>query len=62
MQRAIAFVAQMDDRALSAPASEVLQACEQQALDTGRDLLRTTLEHAIQTRIDQAAVGRSQAG
>jgi hypothetical protein len=54
MLRAIAFVAQMHDLALSAPAGQVLEACEQQALDSGRGLLRATMQQAVQTRINQA--------
>jgi hypothetical protein len=54
MLRAIAFVAQMNDLALSAPAGQLLDRCEGQALEAGRDLLRTTLQQAVQTRIDQA--------
>ena len=56
MRHAITFIAQMHDLALSAPPGKVLDLCEQQALDTGRDLLQTTLRQAIQTRIDQAEV------
>lgn len=53
IERAIAFVAEMHDLALVAPAGHVLDQCEQQALDTGRDLLRLTLQDALQTRIDR---------
>ena len=54
MERALAFVAQMHDLALSAPPGQVLDLCEGQALDAGRDLLQTTLQQALQTLIDQA--------
>jgi len=54
MLRALAFVAQMHDFALSAPAGQVLHACEAQALDAGRDVLRATLQDAVQSRIDHA--------
>jgi hypothetical protein len=54
MRRALAFVAQLHDLALSAPPGQVLAACEQQALASGRDLLLVTLEQALQARVDQA--------
>ncbi len=54
MERALAFVAQMHDLALSAPPGQKLDLCEGQALDAGRDLLQTTLQQALQTLIDQA--------
>jgi hypothetical protein len=54
MLQALAFVAQMHDLALAAPAGQVLDACEQQALGSGRELLRNTLQQAVQARIDQA--------
>lgn len=54
MLRAVAFVAQMHDLALSAPTGQVLQVCETQAVDAGRELLRTTLQGAVQSRVDQA--------
>jgi hypothetical protein len=54
MLRAFAFVAQMHDLALSAPAGQVIDACEQQALGAGRDLLRATMEEAVQARVNQA--------
>ena len=54
MLRALAFVAQMNDLALSAPAGQVLDLCEGQALESGRDLLQATLQQAVQLRIDQA--------
>jgi hypothetical protein len=54
MLRALAFVAQMHDLALSAPAGQVLNACETQALDDGRDLLRATIQEAVQSRVNHA--------
>jgi len=60
MLRAIAFVAQMNDLALAAPAGQVLDQCEGQALATGRDLLQTTLQQAVQLRIDQAEAKKGQ--
>jgi hypothetical protein len=54
MQGAIAFIAQMNDLALQAPPGQVLDLCEQQALGAGRDLLRSSLQQAVQARADQA--------
>jgi hypothetical protein len=54
MLQALAFVAQMHDLALSAPSGQVLDLCEQQALESGRNLLVRTVQQAVQTRIDQA--------
>lgn len=54
IEQAIAFVAQMRDLALSAPAGRVLDQCEGHALEVGRDLLRTTLQQAVQTSTDHA--------
>ena len=54
MLRAVAFVAQMHDLALSAPPGQVLTACESQALDAGRDVLRATIQDAVQSRVDHA--------
>lgn len=54
MRRPLAFVAQMHDLAQSAPAGQVLNACEHQALVHGRDLMQATLQLAVQARIDQA--------
>jgi hypothetical protein len=60
MLQAFAFVAQMHDLALSAPAGQVLDVCEQQALGSGRQLLRSTMEQAVQARIDQAEDKKGQ--
>jgi hypothetical protein len=54
IEQAIAFVAQMHDLALTAPAGHVLDHCEGQILDRGRDFLRATLEQAVQSRTDAA--------
>ncbi len=54
MRCALAFVAQLHDLALAAPPGQVLDLCEQQALDGGRALLQAALRQAVQTRIDQA--------
>jgi hypothetical protein len=54
IQRAVAFVAEMHSLAQTAPDGHVLHACEGHALDAGRDLLRSTLQQAVQTRIDHA--------
>ena len=54
IERAIAFVTQMRDLALNATPGQVLDRCEGLALGTGRDLLRTTLQQAVQTSIDHA--------
>jgi hypothetical protein len=54
MVRALTFVAQMHDLAPSAPPGQVLEACEQRALASGRDLLLATLQQALQARVDQA--------
>jgi len=54
LEAAIAFVAEMHHLALTAPAGQVLPLCEQQALGPGRDLLRATLQRAVQARADQA--------
>jgi len=54
IERAIAFVSGLHALALAAPEGQVLQACEQQALDQGRDLLRSALQQAVQARIGSA--------
>jgi hypothetical protein len=62
MERALAFVAQMHDLALSAPFGQVLDLCEGQALAAGRELMQTTLQQALQTRIDQAEEKKGRHG
>jgi hypothetical protein len=54
MERAIAFVAQMHDLALNSPLGQVLEVCEQQALGNGRDLLRETMQQAVQASVHAA--------
>jgi hypothetical protein len=54
IQQAVAFVAEMHALAQTAPNGHVLHACEGHALDAGRDFLRSTLQQAVQTRIDHA--------
>ncbi len=54
IQRAIAFVAEMHSLAQDCPEGQVLHACEGHALDTGRALLRLTLQQAVQARVDAA--------
>ena len=54
IETAIAFVAEMHQLAQTAPASQVISLCEGQALDQGRALLRSTLQDAVQARIDSA--------
>ena len=52
IEAAISFVAEMHQLAQTSPAGQVIPLCEGQALDKGRDLLRSTLQDAVQTRID----------
>ena len=54
IEQAVAFVAEMHSLAQTAPEGHILHACEAQALDAGRDLLRATLQQAVQHRIDHA--------
>jgi hypothetical protein len=54
IEAAIAFVAEMRQLAQTAPVGQVISLCEGQALDQGRALLRSTLQDAVQTRIDSA--------
>ena len=62
IERAIAFVAELHDLALTAPSGQVLDHCEGQALNRGRDLLRATLQEAVQARIDTAEVKKGRRG
>ena len=62
IERAIAFVCEMHDLALVAPSGQVLDQCEQQAMDRGRDLLRDTLQEAVQARIEAAEVKKGRPG
>lgn len=52
IEAAIAFVAEMRQLAQTAPVGQVISLCEGQALDQGRALLRSTLQDAVQARID----------
>jgi hypothetical protein len=54
IEAAISFVAEMHQLAQTAPVGQVISLCEGQALDQGRSLLRSTLQDAVQTRIDSA--------
>jgi len=54
IETAIAFVSEMHALAQTAPSGHVLSLCEQQALLQGRDVLRATLQNAVQARIAQA--------
>jgi hypothetical protein len=54
IERAVAFVAEMHSLAQVAADGQVLHACEGHALDQGRDLLRLTLQQAVQARVDAA--------
>lgn len=54
IEAAISFVAEMRLLAQTAPSGQVLSLCEGQALDQGRSLLRSTLQHAVQARVDSA--------
>ena len=54
IERAVAFVAEMHSLAQATPDGQILQACEGHALDAGRDLLRLTLQQAVQARVDAA--------
>jgi len=64
IERAIAFVTQLNDLALAAPAGHVLDACELQALTAGRNLLRESLQQAVQSYVgaaDEKKGGRGNA-
>ena len=54
IEQAIAFVAQMRDLAVAAPPGQVIDHLEGHALDAGRDLLRGTLERAVQATVELA--------
>jgi len=51
LEQALAYVRQLRQVALAAPAGSVLATCEQRALHDGRALLRTTLTAALESRI-----------
>lgn len=52
IEQALAFVAEMHALAHTAPGGQILHACEEHALDAGRQLLQHTLQQAVQARID----------
>jgi hypothetical protein len=54
IEHAVAFVAQMRDLAVAAADGQVLDRLEGHALDAGRELLRGTLERAVQADVDDA--------
>lgn len=62
IEGAIAFVAEMRDLAQTAPEGQVLGLCEGQAFDRGRELLRTTLQEAVQARVDAAEGKKGRRG
>ena len=62
IERAIAFVAEMRDLAQTAPDGQVLGLCEAQALGQGRDLLRATLQEAVQARVAAAEAKKGRRG
>jgi hypothetical protein len=49
-----AYVLELDELALAAPAGEVIDECESAAVTKGQDINRQTLQQAIQRRIDAA--------
>ena len=53
-EQAIAFVAEIHQLGLDAPAETVVDACEALALGRGRDLIRDSLAAAVQARIDRS--------
>jgi hypothetical protein len=53
LEQAIAYVSELRQLAVDAPAGTVLDACEGLALDKGRALLRSTLAAALHGRIAQ---------
>jgi hypothetical protein len=51
LEQAIAYISELRQLAIGAPAGTVLDACEDLALDKGRTLLRSTLAAALHGRI-----------
>ena len=51
LEQAIAYITDLRQLAVDAPAGTVLDACEGLALDKGRALLRSTLAAALSSRI-----------
>lgn len=62
IERAIAFVAEMRDLAQTSPDGQVLGLCEGQAMGRGRDLLRATLQEAVQARVEAAEEKKGRRG
>lgn len=54
LEQAIAFFTQLRRTAQTAPDGTVLAACEQVALEKGRELLRHSLAVAVQSRVEAA--------
>jgi hypothetical protein len=54
LEQAIAYVNDLRQLAVTAPAGTVMEACEELALDKGRALLRSTLAAALHSRITLA--------
>jgi len=54
IEAAIAYVTELRQLAQAAPAGQVLDRCEGHALTQGRDLLRASLQNAVQARVDAA--------
>ena|SRR5258708_4804598 len=53
IEQAVVYVKHLNQLAHTAPAGSVLKICEQAALDEGKKLLRSTLEAAVQARVDE---------
>ncbi len=62
IERAIAFVAEMHDLAQTAPNGQVLGLCEGQAVERGHELLRATLQEAVQARVEAAEEKKGRRG
>ena len=67
IEQAIAYLARMRDLAGIAPHGRVLDALEGHAQSAGRELLRTSLQRAVQASIDdgegkKGRTGRARAG
>lgn len=54
LEQAVAFLADLRTVAHTAPHGTVIDACEALALTRGRTLLRDSLGHAVQARMDAA--------
>jgi hypothetical protein len=52
IEQAIAFVTEMNALAHTTPSGQILSTGEGYALDAGRQLLQSTLQQAVQARID----------